>query len=463
MSAAEKNPSPLVRRGRIEGVPAFAALCLGQMVSLFGSHLTSFVLGIWVYQQTKSATNFALISFFASIPELIFAPLAGAMADRSDRRWLMIFGNLGAALATFTLILFATSGRMVIWLVYVVVALNSAFQAVQYPALSASTPLLVPSRHLSRANGALEFGNALAFIVAPVTAAFCLASIGFSGVFLLNVITFAFAIAVLLISRIPFPLISSGAAKASGLLRQAGEGWRYIKERPEFLGLIILFAAINFAFGTVQVLLPPLILGFASSLALGTVMSCAGSGSLGGSLLIMLLGAPKRKVRAMLLLAFTQGLVLFLGVWRLNLPLIGAATFLFSVCAISNFVISQTIWQTEIPQEIQGRAFAIRRLIVWSTLPVAYLVAGPLADKVFEPMLASTGLLATSVGSMIGTGPGRGIAFLFVVMGGVMVTVVCIASHYGPFWELESRMLDGIQAVKKAQQVASSEQEQVII
>lgn len=463
MSDAGKNPSFPVRGGRLKGTAAFTALCVGQMVSLFGSHLTSFVLGVWVYQLTKSATNFALIYFFASVPELILSPLAGALVDRWDRRWLMIIGNLGAALATFTLILSAMSGRMTVWFVYLVVALNSAFQAVQYPALSASTSLLVPPRHLSRANGAVEFGNALAFIVAPVTAALFLASIGFSGVFLLNVVTFAFAIAVLLASRVPGPLADAGATGGAGLLRQAGEGWRYIKARPEFLGLIIFFAAINFTFGVVQVLLPPLILSFASSFALGTVMTCAGSGSLGGSLIITLFGTPKRKVRAMLLLAFTQGLVLFLGVWRLSVPLIGAAAFLFSVCAISNFVLSQTIWQTEIPQEIQGRAFAIRRLIVWSTLPVAYFAAGPLADKVFEPMLASTGILAPSVGSIIGTGPGRGIAFLFVVLGGVMVTAVCIAGRYGPFWELESRMLDGIQGAKKAQQVAASQQEQAII
>ena len=436
------NSSALIYAGKLRGVRAFTALCLGQMVSMFGSHLTSFVLGVWIYQQTKSATNFALISFFAITPEILLSPLAGAMVDRWDRRWLMIIGNLGAALAVLTLTVLEVAGRLGVWPTYAVVAVSSAFQAVQYPALSASTPLLVPVHHLSRANGAVELGNAAALMVAPITAALFLSAIGLSGVFLLNIVTLAFAIAVLLVSEIPVPAAAAGE-RGIGLLRQAAEGWTYIKMRREFLGLLILFAAINLAFGMVQVLLPPLVLSFASSLALGSVMSCAGLGLLAGSLLMSILGSPRRKVRTVLTLALIQGLVLFLGVSRLSVPLVGGAAFLFSVCTITIVVISQTIWQTEIPQAIQGRAFAIRRLIAWSTLPAAYLAAGPLADRVFEPLLASKGLLAASFGLFIGTGQGRGIALLFVLMGAVMVTAVCIASRYRPFWELESRMLDG--------------------
>lgn len=452
----------LSRARRLKGTGAFAALCLGQTVSLFGSHLTSFALGVWVYQQTKSATNFALISFFAIMPELVLSPVAGAMVDRWDRRWLMIGGNLGAALVTFTLALSALGGHMAVWSVYVVVTLNSAFQALHYPALSAITPMLVRPRHLSRANAAVEFGNAAAFIVAPVTAALFLSSIGFNGVFLLNVFTFALAVAVLLVSHIPPPVVGEGAAKPSGLLRQAAEGWRYIRLRPEFSGLIVLFAVINFAFGTVQVLLPPLVLSFASSLALGTVMSCAGAGSLGGSLLISVLGAPRRKIRAMLLLTLAQGIVLLFGVSRLSVSLVGSAACIFSVCTISILVIGQTIWQTEIPQEIQGRAFAIRRLISWSTLPVAYLVAGPLADKVFGPLLLSRGLFAKSAGSIIGDGPGRGIALVFVIVGTMLVTAVCAASRFRPFWELESRMLDAPQETMNERIEASGQQEPVL-
>ncbi len=439
MSSIAANSSAWTCSGRLEKIGAFTALCLGQMMSLFGSHLTSFALGVWIYQQTKSATNFALISFFAIMPEILLSPAAGAMVDRWDRRWLMIGGNFGAGAATLVLVLLAVAGHVSPWSAYAIVAVSSAFQAVQYPALSASTPLLVPAQHLSRANGVVEFGNAMAMIVAPFTAALFLSAIGLKGIFVINVITFAGAVAALLLSRIPAH--GSGERSRIAWLRQAIEGWTYIKDRKEFLGLLLLFAAINFAFGTVQVLLPPLVLGFATPVALGTVMSCAGAGLLTGSLLISIMGAPRRKVSAVLFLALGQGLVLFLGVSRLSVPLVSGAAWLFSICTIAIFVISQTIWQTQIPQEIQGRAFAIRRLISWSTLPVAYLSAGPLADKVFEPLLAPKGILAGSVGPLIGTGQGRGIALLFVLMGGLLIATVCVASFYRPFWALQSRML----------------------
>lgn len=184
---------------------------------------------------------------------------------------------------------------------------------------------------------------------------------------------------------------------------------------------------------------------------------------MGGSFLISLWGTPRRKVKAVFLFAFVQGLVLFVGVSRLSVPLVGAAAFLFSVCTISIFVIIQTIWQTQIPRAIQGRAFAMRRLIGWSTLPVAYLAAGPLADKVFTPLLMPKGLLAPSVGLLIGTGQGRGIALLFVVMGAVMITAICLARRYRPFWELESRMLDVALGGAQEQRAGPGNQEQTVV
>lgn len=442
--------SKVISPARLRGNGAFAAICLGQMVSLFGSHLTSFVLGVWVYQHTRSATDFSLISFFAIVPEILFSALAGAIVDRCDRRRVMIAGNLGAAVCTFSLVLFALAGRLALWPVYTIVALSSACQAVQYPALSASTPRLVSARHLSRANSAVEFGSAIGLLVAPVTAALFLKWIGFRGIFLFNVVTFAVAIAALVVSEIPALPADSVGAQRPGLWREALEGWNYMKEHRAFLGLVVLFAAVNFSFGTVQVLLPPLVLSFASSMDLGKVMSCAGAGLMSGSLFIGLWGGPRRKVRAILWLVLIQGLVLFLGARRPTVSLIGTAAFVFSVCTIMIFVMSQTIWQTQIPQAIQGRAFAIRRLVAWSTLPIAYLAAGPLADKVFGPLLAPQGLLAGPIGPLIGIGEGRGIALLFVVMGALMVTAACVARGYRPFRDLETLLLAGRETAKQA-------------
>ena len=437
-----------LRAGKLHGPGAFAAVCLGQMVSLCGSHLTSFVLGIWVYQQTRSATRFSLIAFCAIVPEILLGPIAGAMVDRWNRRWVLIAGNLGAALCTFSLIIFALTnqfaihGRLAIWPIYIVVAASSAFQAVQFPAVSASTALWVPAPHLSRANALMELGNSIAMIVAPALAATLLGAIGFKGVFVIDVVTFVFAIGALFLSHFPsHQAASRNEIVRSSLLREALQGWHYVKGRRELLALLILFAFTNFATGAVQVLLPPLVLSFASPIALGTVMSFAGGGLVAGSLLVSVLGGPRHKVRAILLCSLGQGVVLFLGVFRPSVPLVAGAALLFSLCAPVIFACSQTIWQTEVEQEIQGRAFAIRRLVAWSSLPAAYLMSGPLADRICEPLMAVKGALAGTVGALIGTGAGRGIALLFIVLGLAIVAIVAISSRYRPFWKLEERLL----------------------
>ena len=443
-----KNDPALIRTGKLHGPGAFAAACLGQMVSLCGSHLTSFVLGIWVYQQTRSATKFSLIAFFAIVPEIVLAPIAGAMVDRWNRRWALIAGNAGAALCTLSLIFLALTNhlalesRLAVWPIYVVVAASSAFQAVQYPALSASTALWIPAAQLSRANAMMELGNSIAMIVAPALAAILLGAIGFKGIFVIDVVTFVFAIGTLFFSYFPgHRPASRNETGRSSLLREALQGWQYVKGRRELLALLILFAFTNFATGAVQVLLPPLVLSFASPLALGTVMSFAGGGLVAGSLLVSVFGGPRHKVRAILLCAFGQGMVLFLGVLKPSVPLVAGAALMFSGCAPVIFASSQTIWQTEVEQEIQGRAFAIRRLVAWSSLPAAYLMAGPLADRICEPLMAANGALATTAGALIGTGTGRGIALLFIILGLVIVATVAIGSRYRPFWKLEERLL----------------------
>ncbi len=421
---------------------AFARVCVGQMISLCGSHLTSFVLGLWVYQQTRSATKFSLIAFFAMVPEIALAPLAGALVDRCNRRWVLIGGNTGAAVCTLFLVVLALENQLAVWPIYLAVAVSSAFQAVQYPALSSSIPLWVPERQLSRANALMELGNAIAMIVAPAVAALLLRGIGFRGIFVVDALTFAVVIGTLAVSHFPVyqPSQQEHVSRPS-LLKETLRGWHYIQGRRDLLALLILFALTNFAIGIVQVLLPPLVLSFSSALGLGIVMSFAGAGAVVGSLLVSILGAARRKVRTILLLALVQGSVLFLGVLRPGVPLVAGAAFVFSFCAPIIIASSQTIWQTEVEQEMQGRAFAIRKFIAWSSLPIAYLIAGPLADRVFEPLLGPAGSLADTIGALIGTGAGRGIALFFIVLGLLIAATVLAGFRYQPFWTLEQRLL----------------------
>ena len=103
-----------------------------------------------------------------------------------------------------------------------------------------------------------------------------------------------------------------------------------------------------------------------------------------------------------------------------------------------------TIWQSKTAPDVQGRLFAVRRMIAWASLPLAYLLAGPLADQVFEPLLMEGGLLAGSVGRVIGVGAGRGIGLLYIVLGCIMLLAVLVAYLYPRLRLLENELPDFI-------------------
>ncbi|MEA2693612.1 MAG: hypothetical protein QOJ16_2999 [Acidobacteriota bacterium] len=414
------------KRPLARGMRAFSIIWSGQVVSMCGSALSSFAVGVWVYQKTGSATQFALIALFASLPGLLLAPLAGALLDRFDRRALMLLADCGSGLATLGLALLLGAGALHVWQVYLIVAINRSFDSLKLPALSASTTLIVPKGQLPRASGMAQVGPAVAQIAAPVLAGALIVWIGLQGVVAIDFTTFLVAAATVFPFAIPRPAASlAGQAARGSLFKEALSGWSYIRERPGLLGLLAFFAGSYFSLGIVQVLLTPLVLSFATPVVLGTVLSVATSGLLIGGVAVGVLGVPRRRVRAILACTLLQGIALLAGGLRPSTALVAATAFVVLCGTPVVRACSEVLWQTRVEPDLQGRVFAMRRLIGGSTLPLAALVAGPLADRVFNPLLVPDGALAGSVGHLIGVGKGRGIGLLFVVLG--VLTVITVA------------------------------------
>ena len=164
----------------------FTTIWLGQTVSQIGSGLTGFALGVWVYQTTGSALQFALIALFSVLPRIALSPLAGGLVDRWSRRWAMIIGDSGAALGTLMIGLLFFSGQLEVWHIYVAVAISSAFSTLQWPAYAAITPQLVSKENLGRANGMIQLGRGAAEILAPVLAGMLVLVIGVQGIILIG-------------------------------------------------------------------------------------------------------------------------------------------------------------------------------------------------------------------------------------------------------------------------------------
>ena len=431
------------RQVAAKGSRVFLVIWAGQLVSLIGSGLTGFALGVWVYQHTGSATQFALISLFTTLPGIVFSPLAGALVDRWDRRWAMILSDAGAALCTLSMALLLMANRLQVWHIYLAMGLSSTFSAFQWPAYSASITLLVPQKHLGRASGMVQMGEAIAQIVSPLLAGVLMQVIHIQGIILVDFATFFCALFTLLAVRIPSPKrTTEGQAGQGSLIREAAYGWQYIRVRPGLLGLLLFFAMANLAMGVVEVLFTPLVLSFATAAVLGMLLSVGGIGFLAGSLLMSVWGGPKRRVYGVLGFNLLAGIALFAAGFPPRAWIIGLAAFwvFFSFPMINGC--SQAIWQSKTAPDVQGRVFALRRMISWSSLPLAYLAAGPLADRLFEPLMAKGGPLANSVGRVIGVGPGRGIGLLYIIMGLVILLATLVAYTYPRLRRVEDELPD---------------------
>jgi hypothetical protein len=234
--------------------------------------------------------------------------------------------------------------------------------------------------------------------------------------------TFLFAVSVLLIVRFPNPAKTERQQPDQGrFLKEMAYGWTYIRARPGLLGLMGFLTITTFLWSMIGALIIPMILEFTTESVLGIMISVAGFGFLSGSLVMSTWGGPKRRMTGVLGFSLLGGLFLMLIGLRPSVVLvsIGAtgAHFALPIFNASN----QAIWQSKVAPDVQGRVFAIRQAITRSAAPLAYLSAGPLADKVFGPLLVEGGALAGSAGQVLGVGPGRGIGLLFIVMGALVV------------------------------------------
>lgn len=423
----------------------FFVVWSGQLVSLVGSNLTAFGLSVWVYLETGSVTQLAVILLASQLPQLVVTPVAGALVDRWDRRWAMILSDTGVAVGTLAIAVLFATGNLETWNLTLALAFSGVFQAFQWPAYSAAITLLIPKAQYGRAAGLVQLADALGQVAGPVLAGLVLVASGIGAILVIDVVTFLVAVTTLLMVRFPTPERSEAGEEGAGnLLQETLYGFRYLGRRHALLALLGYFALVNLVFGFIGPLFIPLILSFAGEAALGTVFSVAATGMLVGSLIASAWGGPKRKVAGLLAAGVVLGIMLMIVGWQESLLVITVAGwFGFAVVPSANAA-SQAIWQAKVEPDVQGRVFAVRRLVSQGALPLAYLLVGPLADNVLEPLMAEGGGLADLVGPVIGTGTGRGYALFFVVLGVVVVAGTIVAWLYPPLRHLERDLPDAV-------------------
>jgi MFS family permease len=434
-------------RAAFAGMRSFATLWSGQVVSQFGSGLTSFGLGVWIYEQTKSVSLFGLIIVAASLPGLLLMPVSGVLVDRHDRRSVIIAADVGAAVVTAALGVMAFSGRLAVWNICVSVALVMVCAELRMLAMGASVALLVPRENLGRAAGLLQTGMSATQVLSPVLAGVLLPVIGLQGLLLIDLGTYLAAVGATLLVRIPHPAgPDPRRAGSQGFMRDLGFGWRWIAARPALLGLLAFFTLFFFAHSMTAVLFTPLVLAFTTPAGLGAVVSIGSVGGVLGGLVMSAYGGPRRRVAGSVAAAAGIGLSMMLAGLRPSVAT--AAAGFFGMFFLAPFLLGslQVVWQMKTPPEMQGRVFAVRRMIPNLAAVPAFALAGVLADRVFEPLLMPGGALASTVGQVTGVGDGRGTGLLFMLAGLVPIAAAAAAWASPRVRRVEEELPDALPA-----------------
>lgn len=430
-------PTPMARTN----LKTFFTVAFGQLISLIGTNLTTFALSIWALEQTGQVSDFALINVFGRLPAILFAPLAGAVADRYDRRLVMIGSDVLAICSTVAIALLFWADALQIWHLYITAAISSVANTFQEPAYTAAITQLIPKRYLGHANGIVQFSSATGQMLALFLGGVLIATVGLGGVLLIDFFTFLFVIVTLAFIRFPDTLFRT---QEEPLVREISRGWHYIIKRRSLVAMIVFFAIVNFFLSIVTVLSMPLVIAFESPAMMGIVAAMLGAGMLVGGVVMGFWGGTQRRITGMIGFVAVSGVASI--IMGLQPSTLYAALGFFGLGATGALVDAhwRTLIQTKVGLELQGRVLSTNRMLALSTMPLGALAAGPLADKVFEPLMAHDGLLAANIGGIIGSGPGRGIALLMIIVGLLRIVLALVGYSHQPLRHMEDELPDAV-------------------
>lgn len=387
----------------------------------------SFAIGVWIFARTGSATSFAILSICGILPTIAALPVAGVLTDRWGPRRALLAADAGGALVGLALIGMVRAGFDSAAQLGAMVAIGSALGAIHWPAYTRATHRLCTPAQLPRAAALMQLGYAGQQVVAPAVAGIGLSVLGLSGILMLNVVTFMVAAAVVATTLAAEPRTSRDIPRTSA--------WSGMRDAWKEAGRLRLRRAAAYVASThvpggfAVALATPLVLTVSTPKRLGLIWAVVGSGMIAGSVASSMLarrtGGLKRMLRFDGLMAVGM---IGMGLAQADI-LMGVGGFVFLFGLAGHMSEEQALWQTRIREQLQGRAMALRRLLTWSSLPFSYGLAGTLADRIFEPFMASSDhSVVDHLRPLVGSGPGRGMALMLVLAGGCKLLIAAAAS-----------------------------------
>ncbi len=407
----------------------FILFWLSQSVSQLGSAMTGFALILWTYEQNRSAMSVSLMSFCNYVPYIIVSLFAGAFVDRHSKKAIMLIADSAAALCTLAVLALTISGKLAVWNIYAVNTVIGFMNAFQQPASAVAVGKMVPKEKLSNVSGMNSFSSNLVTVLNPVIAAFVYSFGGLKAILLIDIFSFLCAFFVLLFAI----HISEEYEKMqkSSVFSGTMEGFKFLKVEKGLLFIMLTMAMINFFSRlTYENILSPMIISRSgSNVVLGIVNAVMGIGGVVGGIIVSAGKGSKNNIK---MIYFSAAVSFLFGDM---LMAVGRNSVMWSLAAIAAslpvpFLMAgqNVIMYERIPEKMQGRVFAVRNAVQFSTIPFGILLGGFLADYVFEPFMKAENLISNALSVIVGRGEGSGMAVMFICTG-IIGFIISILSY----------------------------------
>lgn len=389
----------------------FMLLWVGELVSGVGGGLTSFGLGVYVFQQTGSAADMALITLLAFLPTLLLSAPAGVLADRYDRRLLMMIGDGCSAAGILFILLCMLNGGANLTEICIGVTVSSVFSSLLEPSYRATVTDLLDAKEYSRASGMVSLAGSARYLISPILAGVLLTIADIRLLLILDICTFF--LTVICTGVVRKGLAAKAAEEKEPFFTALKIGWQAVTEKKGIFLLILLSSVMTCFMGAFQILAEPLILDFADSATLGIGETVCASGMLVSGLFLGARGIKKKYVKVLSASLFVAGIAMIIFGLKENFYLICAAGFLFfAMLPFANNCLDYLV-RTNIADELQGRAWGLIAFLSQIGYVAAYGLAGILAD---------------GIGDSFQIGVGRGAAVV-IMISGLLLGIMALAIY----------------------------------
>ncbi len=388
----------------------FLLLWSGELISSIGGGLTSFGLGVYIFRQTGSAASMALVTLLGFLPTLLLSVPAGVLADRYDRRLLMMIGDGCSAIGIFYILVCMITGVASLAQICIGVFVSSFFSALLEPSFRATITDLLTKEEYSKASGLVSLAGSARYLFSPVIAGFLLTVSDVKLLLIIDICTFFLTVAGAAVVR--KGIGSREPEKKEAFLQSLKEGWRVLCANRGVMILVAVSSGITLFMGMFQILAEPLILSFADAKTLGVAETICACGMLASGVVLGVKGLKNHYVRTLGLSLTAAGLfMLGFGLFENMIPICVFGFLFFAMLPLANNCLDYLV-RTNIPEEAQGRAWGLIGFISQLGYVVAYALSGSAAD---------------ALGRIGGQGVGRGAAAVIVIAGICLAaTAVCI-------------------------------------